>query len=47
MFSVVSKELAYANLIETTKIVDKVGFVPNHNVGNDITFDHQNHLLVR
>jgi len=40
MFSVVSKELAYANLIETTKIVDKVGFVPNHNAGNDITFDH-------
>lgn len=39
MFSAGSKELAYANLIETIKIVDKVGFVPNNNGGNDISRD--------
>lgn len=39
MFAIDNKELAYANAIETIRIVDEVGFVPNHNGGNDISKD--------
>lgn len=39
MFSAGSRDLAYVNLVETIKIVGDLGFVPNHNGGNDISRD--------
>lgn len=39
MFALDNKNLAYANIIETTRIVDKIGFVPNNNGANDISRD--------
>ena len=39
MFAVDNKDLAYANIVETTRIIDKIGFVPNNNGANDIRRD--------
>lgn len=39
MFAVDNKDLAYANIVETTRIIDKIGFVPNNNGANDISRD--------
>jgi len=39
MFSVGSKELAYINIMENTKAIAELGFVPNHYGGNDVCRD--------
>lgn len=39
MFAVDNKDLSYANIVETTRIIDKIGFVPNNNGANDISRD--------
>ncbi|WP_175549931.1 MGH1-like glycoside hydrolase domain-containing protein [Mariniphaga anaerophila] len=39
MYSVGSKELAYINIIENTKAIAELGFVPNHYAGNDVSRD--------
>ncbi|WP_158559386.1 MGH1-like glycoside hydrolase domain-containing protein [Deminuibacter soli] len=39
MLSEVDKAQAYANVVETTAIIDEAGFVPNHNGANDISYD--------
>lgn len=39
LFSVGNKELAYANIVENTREIDELGFVPNDNGGNYISCD--------